>query len=178
MEAGVPVVPRGMYLGDGPWSSCGNRLQEVGYPAYAQGSWVEWWTQGCRFPSTTKTSLKKKVFRKGGAEAEAAFGNGEGISGKDDPQGAPWSNLQILGDSTSKSTILLNGICSSRRNQKGCRTRARPLPHRRAARRRFAIGPKNLVIVNYECCCVRFEVLMDMDDGKFYFIEVNPRVSG
>ena len=66
--------------------------------------------------------------------------------------------------------------CSvQRRNQKV--VERAPAPYLSEAQREelCELGRKICAHVNYECAGT-VEFLMDMDDGKFYFIEVNPRV--
>uniref|UniRef100_UPI003564AEBF pyruvate carboxylase n=1 Tax=Puniceibacterium confluentis TaxID=1958944 RepID=UPI003564AEBF len=84
--------------------------------------------------------------------------------------------VQILGDSHGHIYHLYERDCSvQRRNQKV--VERAPAPYLSEAQREeiCELGRKICAHVNYECAGT-VEFLMDMDTGKFYFIEVNPRV--
>ncbi|MFU8835520.1 MAG: pyruvate carboxylase, partial [Roseovarius sp.] len=84
--------------------------------------------------------------------------------------------VQILGDKHGHMYHLFERDCSvQRRNQKV--VERAPAPYLSEAQREelCQLGYKICKHVNYECAGT-VEFLMDMDTGKFYFIEVNPRV--
>jgi pyruvate carboxylase len=119
-------------------------------------------------------NLKEKVLE-GRREAEAAFGNGEGYLEKMILR-ARHVEVQILGDKDGNIYHLYERDCSvQRRNQKV--VERAPAPYLSEAQREelCELGRKICAHVNYECAGT-VEFLMDMDTGKFYFIEVNPRV--
>ena len=111
----------------------------------------------------------------GRREAEAAFGNGEGYLEKMIIR-ARHVEVQILGDKAGNIYHLYERDCSvQRRNQKV--VERAPAPYLSEAQREeiCELGRKICQHVNYECAGT-VEFLMDMETGKFYFIEVNPRV--
>ncbi|SFI53623.1 pyruvate carboxylase [Jannaschia pohangensis] len=171
IEAGVPVIPATEVLGD-DMKAIKKEAAEVGYPLMLKASWGGG-GRGMR-PIFSEDELEEKVLE-GRREAEAAFGNGEGYLEKM-IQRARHVEVQILGDSHGNIYHLYERDCSvQRRNQKV--VERAPAPYLSGTQREqiCALGKKICAHVNYECAGT-VEFLMDMDSGKFYFIEVNPRV--
>jgi pyruvate carboxylase len=171
VEAGVPVIPATEVLGD-DMDEIRREAAEVGYPLMLKASWGGG-GRGMR-PIETESELEDKV-REGRREAEAAFGNGEGYLEKMILR-ARHVEVQILGDSHGNMYHLYERDCSvQRRNQKV--VERAPAPYLSEAQREeiCELGYRICKHVNYECAGT-VEFLMDMDTGKFYFIEVNPRV--
>jgi pyruvate carboxylase len=171
MAAGVPVIPATEVLGD-DMAAIKAEAAAVGYPLMLKASWGGG-GRGMR-PIHAEDELEVKV-REGRREAEAAFGNGEGYLEKMILR-ARHVEVQILGDKHGQIYHLWERDCSvQRRNQKV--VERAPAPYLTEAQRAEVceMGRKICAHVNYECAGT-VEFLMDMDDGKFYFIEVNPRV--
>ncbi|MBT52942.1 MAG: pyruvate carboxylase [Mameliella sp.] len=171
IEAGVPVIPATEVLGD-DFDAIAKEADEVGYPLMLKASWGGG-GRGMR-PIESAKELKDKVLE-GRREAEAAFGNGEGYLEKMIIR-ARHVEVQILGDQQGNIYHLYERDCSvQRRNQKV--VERAPAPYLSEAQREeiCELGRKICAHVNYECAGT-VEFLMDMDTGKFYFIEVNPRV--
>ncbi len=171
MEAGVPVIPATEVLGE-DIALIKQQAGDVGYPLMLKASWGGG-GRGMR-PILNEEELEAKV-REGRREAEAAFGNGEGYLEKM-IQRARHVEVQILGDKAGTIYHLWERDCSvQRRNQKV--VERAPAPYLTDAQRAEVceMGRKICAHVNYECAGT-VEFLMDMDDEKFYFIEVNPRV--
>ena len=171
IQAGVPVIPATGVLGD-DWDAIAKEAGEIGYPLMLKASWGGG-GRGMR-PITGPDELKDKVLE-GRREAEAAFGNGEGYLEKMITR-ARHVEVQILGDSHGNIYHLYERDCSvQRRNQKV--VERAPAPYLSEAQREelCELGRKICSHVNYECAGT-VEFLMDMETGKFYFIEVNPRV--
>lgn len=171
VEAGVPVIPATEVLGD-DFDAILKEAGEVGYPLMLKASWGGG-GRGMR-PIDGPDELKEKVLE-GRREAEAAFGNGEGYLEKMIIR-ARHVEVQILGDKMGNIYHLYERDCSvQRRNQKV--VERAPAPYLSEAQREeiCELGRKICQHVNYECAGT-VEFLMDMDTGKFYFIEVNPRV--
>jgi pyruvate carboxylase len=125
-------------------------------------------------PVYNAEELEEKV-KEGRREAEAAFGNGEGYLEKMIVR-ARHVEVQILGDSHGNIYHLYERDCSvQRRNQKVVERAPAPYLSETQREEICALGKKICEHVNYECAGT-VEFLMDMDSGKFYFIEVNPRV--
>ncbi|MEM8537791.1 MAG: pyruvate carboxylase, partial [Pseudomonadota bacterium] len=171
IEAGVPVIPASDVLGD-DMDLIRSQATEIGYPMMLKASWGGG-GRGMR-PIEAEGELAEKVME-GRREAEAAFGNGEGYLEKM-IQRARHVEIQILGDKHGNMYHLFERDCSvQRRNQKV--VERAPAPYLNEAQRTeiCELGYKICKHVSYECAGT-VEFLMDMDSGKFYFIEVNPRV--
>lgn len=171
MAAGVPVIPATDVLGD-DFDAIRAQAAAVGYPLMLKASWGGG-GRGMR-PINNPDELADKV-REGRREAEAAFGNGEGYLEKMILR-ARHVEVQILGDKHGAIYHLFERDCTvQRRNQKV--VERAPAPYLTEAQRAEVcdLGRRICAHVGYECAGT-VEFLMDMDDGKFYFIEVNPRV--
>jgi pyruvate carboxylase len=84
--------------------------------------------------------------------------------------------VQILSDSHGEIYHLWERDCSvQRRNQKVVERAPAPYLSQEQREELCELGRRICAHVNYECAGT-VEFLMDMADGKFYFIEVNPRV--
>ncbi|SEQ30722.1 pyruvate carboxylase [Thalassovita taeanensis] len=171
IEAGVPVIPATEVLGD-DMEAIKAEAAAVGYPLMLKASWGGG-GRGMR-PIFSEAELAEKV-KEGRREAEAAFGNGEGYLERM-IQRARHVEVQILGDSHGEIYHLWERDCSvQRRNQKVVERAPAPYLSQEQREEICELGRKICAHVNYECAGT-VEFLMDMDDGKFYFIEVNPRV--
>ncbi|AJE47940.1 pyruvate carboxylase [Celeribacter indicus] len=171
IAAGVPVIPATEVLGN-DFDAIRKEAEEIGFPLMLKASWGGG-GRGMR-PIDTAEELEEKV-KEGRREAEAAFGNGEGYLEKMITR-ARHVEVQILGDSQGNIYHLYERDCSvQRRNQKV--VERAPAPYLSAAQREELcnLGKRICEHVNYECAGT-VEFLMDMETGKFYFIEVNPRV--
>ncbi|NEY91608.1 pyruvate carboxylase [Tabrizicola oligotrophica] len=171
IEAGVPVIPATEVLGD-DMAAIKKQAKEVGYPLMLKASWGGG-GRGMR-PILAEDELELKV-REGRREAEAAFGNGEGYLEKMITR-ARHVEVQILGDKAGNVWHLWERDCTvQRRNQKV--VERAPAPYLTEAQRAEVceMARKICAHVNYECAGT-VEFLMDMNEEKFYFIEVNPRV--
>ncbi|MFP7673637.1 pyruvate carboxylase [Marivita sp. S0852] len=171
IAAGVPVIPATEVLGD-DFKAIAKEADEIGYPLMLKASWGGG-GRGMR-PINGPDELREKVLE-GRREAEAAFGNGEGYLEKMILR-ARHVEVQILGDTQGNIYHLYERDCSvQRRNQKV--VERAPAPYLSEAQREeiCELGRKICAHVNYECAGT-VEFLMDMETGKFYFIEVNPRV--
>ena len=171
IEAGVPVVPATEVLGD-DMAAIKKEASDVGYPLMLKASWGGG-GRGMR-PIHSEDEVEEKVLE-GRREAEAAFGNGEGYLEKMIIR-ARHVEVQILGDSHGGMYHLFERDCSvQRRNQKVVERAPAPYLSEEQRVEICDLGRKICAHVNYECAGT-VEFLMDMDSGKFYFIEVNPRV--
>ncbi|WP_347267477.1 pyruvate carboxylase [Paracoccus sp. (in: a-proteobacteria)] len=171
IAAGVPVIPATEVLGD-DMDAIRAEAAAIGYPLMLKASWGGG-GRGMR-PIMSPEELPEKL-REGRREAEAAFGNGEGYLERMILR-ARHVEVQLLGDSHGGLYHLYERDCTvQRRNQKVVERAPAPYltPEQRAEvcdlalKIGRAVGYQNAGTV---------EFLMDMDDGRFYFIEVNPRV--
>ncbi len=171
IEAGVPVIPATEVLGD-DMDAIKAEAAEIGFPLMLKASWGGG-GRGMR-PIENVEELPEKVLE-GRREAEAAFGNGEGYLEKMIIR-ARHVEVQILGDTYGNIYHLYERDCSvQRRNQKVVERAPAPYLTEEQRTEICELGRKICAHVNYECAGT-VEFLMDMDTGKFYFIEVNPRV--
>ncbi len=171
MEAGVPVIPATEVLGD-DMKAIAKEAREIGFPFMLKASWGGG-GRGMR-PIYDESELEEKILE-GRREAEAAFGNGEGYLEKMILK-ARHVEVQILGDKHGEIYHLYERDCSvQRRNQKVVERAPAPYLTEEQRIEICDLGRKICAHVNYECAGT-VEFLMDMADGKFYFIEVNPRV--
>jgi pyruvate carboxylase len=171
IEAGVPVIPATEVLGD-DMALIKRQAAEVGYPLMLKASWGGG-GRGMR-PILNEAELEAKV-REGRREAEAAFGNGEGFLEKMILR-ARHVEVQILGDKQGNCWHLWERDCTvQRRNQKVVERAPAPYLTQEQREAVCEMARKICAHVEYECAGT-VEFLMDMDDEKFYFIEVNPRV--
>ncbi|MCR9068755.1 MAG: pyruvate carboxylase [Rhodobacteraceae bacterium] len=171
IEAGVPVIPATDVLGE-DMDAIRKQADEIGYPLMLKASWGGG-GRGMR-PIFGPDELEEKVLE-GRREAEAAFGNGEGYLEKMILR-ARHVEVQILGDQHGSIYHLYERDCSvQRRNQKVVERAPAPYLSETQREEICLLGKKICEHVNYECAGT-VEFLMDMETGKFYFIEVNPRV--
>jgi pyruvate carboxylase len=171
IEAGVPVIPATEVLGE-DMNDIRAMADAVGYPLMLKASWGGG-GRGMR-PIMGADEVETKV-REGRREAEAAFGNGEGYLEKM-IQRARHVEVQVLGDQHGGLYHLYERDCTvQRRNQKV--VERAPAPYLTEAQRAeiCELGLKIARHVGYQNAGT-IEFLMDMDDEKFYFIEVNPRI--
>ena len=171
IQAGVPVIPATEVLGN-DFAAIKAEAEQIGYPLMLKASWGGG-GRGMR-PILGPDELEAKVLE-GRREAEAAFGNGEGYLEKM-IQRARHVEVQILGDKHGQIYHLYERDCTvQRRNQKVVERAPAPYLTDEQRAEICELGRKICAHVNYECAGT-VEFLMDMDSGKFYFIEVNPRV--
>ncbi len=171
IAADVPVIPATEVLGD-DMDAIREEAAEVGYPLMLKASWGGG-GRGMR-PILSEDELEEKVLE-GRREAEAAFGNGEGYLEKMIIR-ARHVEVQILGDKHGEIYHLYERDCSvQRRNQKVVERAPAPYLTDEQRAEICELGRRICAHVNYECAGT-VEFLMDMNTGKFYFIEVNPRV--
>ncbi|WFE74201.1 pyruvate carboxylase [Roseinatronobacter sp. S2] len=171
IEAGVPVIPATEVLDD-DMDKIRAMADEVGYPLMLKASHGG---GGRGMRAVNGPEELEAMVREGRREAEAAFGNGEGYLEKM-IQRARHVEVQLLGDTHGNLYHLYERDCTvQRRNQKV--VERAPAPYLSAEQRAeiCELGLKIGRAVGYQNAGT-VEFLMDMDEGKFYFIEVNPRV--
>lgn len=189
VSVGVPVVPATEPLPD-DMAEVARMAAEVGYPVMLKASWGGG-GRGMRVirsevprddqrgipprsPRYTEADLAKEV-TEAKREAKAAFGKDEVYLEKL-VERARHVESQILGDTHGKVVHLFERDCSiQRRNQKV--VERAPAPYLSEAQRQ-ELAEYSLKIAratNY-IGAGTVEYLMDAETGRFYFIEVNPRI--
>ena len=171
ISVGVPVMPA-----TGPLPRDEAEIKrlaaEIGYPVMLKASWGGG-GRGMR-PIEGEESLLDSVAT-ARREAKAAFGNDEVYLEKL-VRYARHVEVQLLGDAHGNLVHLFERDCTIQRRHQKVIERA-PAPYMDDASREalynaaLAIGRAT----NY-CNAGTVEFLLDRDTGKFYFIEVNPRV--
>ncbi|CAN7529556.1 pyruvate carboxylase [Neorhizobium sp. LjRoot104] len=171
ISVGVPVVPATEPLPD-DMAEVARMAEEIGYPVMLKASWGGG-GRGMRAIRDPKDLAKEVVEAK--REAMAAFGKDEVYLEKL-VERARHVESQILGDTHGNVVHLFERDCSiQRRNQKV--VERAPAPYLSEAQRQelAAYSLKIAAATNYVGAGT-VEYLMDADTGKFYFIEVNPRI--
>ncbi|MDL2403166.1 pyruvate carboxylase [Rhizobium mayense] len=171
ISVGVPVVPATEPLPD-DMKEVARMAEEIGYPVMLKASWGGG-GRGMR-AIRSEADLAKEV-TEAKREAKAAFGKDEVYLEKL-VERARHVESQILGDTHGNVVHLFERDCSvQRRNQKV--VERAPAPYLTEAQRQelAAYSLKIAGATNYVGAGT-VEYLMDADTGKFYFIEVNPRI--
>ncbi|HEY1077221.1 MAG TPA: biotin carboxylase N-terminal domain-containing protein, partial [Fontimonas sp.] len=171
VAAGVPVMPATVPLPK-DMDEVRRMAGEVGYPLMLKASWGGG-GRGMRVIETeADLATQVDVARR---EALSAFGNDEVYLEKLVRQ-ARHVEVQILGDTHGQLVHLFERDCSvQRRNQKV--VERAPAPYL-SDEQRAGLCEAALKLgraVNYSHAGT-VEFLMDADTGKYYFIEVNPRI--
>jgi pyruvate carboxylase len=171
ISIGVPVVPATDPLPD-DMAIVAKMAEEIGYPIMLKASWGGG-GRGMRAIRDPNDLAREVVEAK--REAMAAFGKDEVYLEKL-VERARHVESQILGDTHGNAVHLFERDCSiQRRNQKV--VERAPAPYLTEAQR-AELADYSLRIAratNY-IGAGTVEYLMDADTGKFYFIEVNPRI--
>ncbi|MCZ4282131.1 pyruvate carboxylase [Kiloniella laminariae] len=171
IQAGAPVMPATEAL---PYDDAEitHLAAKVGYPVITKASWGGG-GRGMRVIENEEELLEQVDAAR--RESMAAFGNDE-IYLEKLVRRARHVEVQIIGDSHGNVVHLFERDCSvQRRNQKV--VERAPAPYLTETQRN-AFCQAALAIArtaNYVNAGT-VEFLMDMDDDRFYFIEVNPRV--
>jgi pyruvate carboxylase len=171
IEVGVPVVPATNPLPD-DMEAVKKLATDIGYPVMLKASWGGG-GRGMR-AIRSEADLAREVME-GKREARAAFGKDEVYLEKL-VERARHVEVQVLGDTHGNVVHLFERDCSiQRRNQKV--VERAPAPYLDMTQREELCGYA-LKIANETkyIGAGTVEFLMDVATGKFYFIEVNPRI--
>ncbi|MBP2562667.1 pyruvate carboxylase [Neorhizobium galegae] len=171
ISVGVPVVPATEPLPDDT-AEVAKMAEEIGYPVMLKASWGGG-GRGMRAIRDPKDLAKEVTEAK--REAMAAFGKDEVYLEKL-VERARHVESQILGDAHGNVVHLFERDCSiQRRNQKVVERAPAPYLSEEQRAELAAYSLKIAAATNYVGAGT-VEYLMDADTGKFYFIEVNPRI--
>jgi pyruvate carboxylase len=171
ISVGVPVVPATNPLPDDE-AEIHRLAAEIGYPVMLKASWGGG-GRGMRAIRDPKDLLREVT--EGKREAMAAFGKDEVYLEKL-VERARHVESQVLGDTHGNVVHLFERDCSiQRRNQKV--VERAPAPYlNEAQRQELADYSLRIAKATNYIGAGTVEYLMDADTGKFYFIEVNPRI--
>ncbi|TGT78650.1 pyruvate carboxylase [bacterium M00.F.Ca.ET.159.01.1.1] len=171
IEVGVPVVPATDPLPD-DMEEVKKLAAQIGYPVMLKASWGGG-GRGMR-AIRAEADLAREVME-GKREAKAAFGKDEVYLEKLIER-ARHVEVQVLGDTHGNAVHLFERDCSiQRRNQKV--VERAPAPYLSEELRQELCG--YALKIARETSYIgagTVEFLQDADTGKFYFIEVNPRI--
>ncbi|EJF89145.1 pyruvate carboxylase [Bartonella tamiae] len=171
VEVGVPVVPASDPLPD-DLNSVKKSADAIGYPLMLKASWGGG-GRGMRVIRSAEDIEREVTEAK--REAKAAFGKDEVYLEKL-VERARHVELQILGDTHGNIVHLFERDCSiQRRNQKVVERAPAPYLNNEQRQELANYGLKIAKATQY-IGAGTVEFLMDVDTGKFYFIEVNPRI--
>ncbi|MGQ3671531.1 pyruvate carboxylase [Xanthobacter sp. TB0136] len=171
ISVGVPVMPATDPLPDDP-DEVRRLAAEIGYPVMLKASWGGG-GRGMR-PITAESQLLDAVAT-ARREAAAAFGKDEVYLEKL-VQRARHVEVQVLGDTHGNLVHLYERDCTIQRRHQKVVERA-PAPYLDdAAREGLAEAALRIARASNYVGAGTVEFLMDADTGKFYFIEVNPRI--
>src|SRR5690348_14004133 len=170
-EAGVPVMPATPPL-PASLDECLRHAHQIGYPVMLKASWGGG-GRGMRVvESDEQLAELLPVARR---EAKAAFGNDEVYLEKL-VRRARHVEVQILGDAHGGLVHLYERDCTvQRRNQKVVE-RAPAVFLSEAQRKELCAAALAIGRAANYLNAGTVEFLQDADTGKFYFIEVNPRI--
>ncbi|MEP9372787.1 pyruvate carboxylase [Mesorhizobium sp. KR1-2] len=171
IEVGVPVVPATDPLPD-DIDEVKKLAAKIGYPVMLKASWGGG-GRGMR-AIRSEADLAREVME-GKREAKAAFGKDEVYLEKLIER-ARHVEVQVLGDTHGNAVHLFERDCSiQRRNQKV--VERAPAPYLSDALRQELCGyALKLAKETSYIGAGTVEFLQDANTGKFYFIEVNPRI--
>ncbi|MBE1204718.1 pyruvate carboxylase [Aminobacter carboxidus] len=171
IEVGVPVIPATDPLPD-DMEEVKKLAAQVGYPVMLKASWGGG-GRGMR-AIRSEADLAREV-TEGKREAKAAFGKDEVYLEKLIER-ARHVEVQVLGDTHGNAVHLFERDCSiQRRNQKV--VERAPAPYLSEELRQELCGyALKLARDTAYIGAGTVEFLQDADTGKFYFIEVNPRI--
>jgi pyruvate carboxylase len=171
IAAGVPVVPATGALPD-DIEGAKEMALEVGYPLMLKASWGGG-GRGMRVIETEADLAPMMELAK--REALAAFGNDEVYLEKL-VRRARHVEVQVMGDQHGNLVHLFERDCSvQRRNQKV--VERAPAPYMdEATRQELCASALRLARAANYTHAGTVEYLYDVDSGKYYFIEVNPRI--
>jgi pyruvate carboxylase len=171
IEVGVPVVPATEPLPD-DIEAVKKMAAEIGYPVMLKASWGGG-GRGMR-AIRAEADLAREV-TEAKREAKAAFGKDEVYLEKL-VERARHVEVQVLGDTHGNTVHLFERDCSiQRRNQKV--VERAPAPYLDDAQRAELCGyALKIADATDYVGAGTVEFLQDADTGKFYFIEVNPRI--
>ncbi|MBS7701384.1 MULTISPECIES: pyruvate carboxylase [unclassified Chelatococcus] len=171
ISVGVPVVPATDPLPD-DMAVVAQMAETIGYPVMLKASWGGG-GPGMRVIRAAADLAREVTEAK--REAKAAFGKDEVYLEKL-VERARHVESQILGDTHGNAVHLFERDCSiQRRNQKV--VERAPAPYLTDAQRaELADYSLRIARASNYVGAGTVEYLMDVDTGRFYFIEVNPRI--
>jgi pyruvate carboxylase len=171
VAAGVPVMPATDPLPDDPgsWAAA---AKAIGYPLMLKASWGGG-GRGMRVIRQEADLIRDVTEAR--REAKAAFGKDEVFLEKLIER-ARHIEVQILGDTHGNCVHLFERDCTIQRRHQKMVERA-PAPYLSPdERHELCAHALNIAAAADYVCAGTVEFLQDTETGRFYFIEVNPRI--
>ena len=171
IRIGVPVVPATDPLPD-DMEEVGRLADKIGYPVMLKASWGG---GGRGMRAIRKAEDLAREVTEAKREAKAAFGKDEVYLEKL-VERARHVEVQVLGDTHGNAVHLFERDCSiQRRNQKVVERAPAPYLGQDLREELCGYALRIAEATNY-IGAGTVEFLQDADTGRFYFIEVNPRI--
>ena len=171
VAAGVPVMPATAPLPE-DLSACARLAAEVGYPVMLKASWGG----GGRGMRVVESAAQlAELLPLARREAQAAFGNDEVYLEKLVCH-ARHVEVQVLGDEHGTLVHLYERDCTAQRRNQKVVERAPAVFLDEAQRAGLCAAALKIARAADYRNAGTVEFLQDADSGRFYFIEVNPRI--
>ena len=171
VAAGVPVMPATAPLPE-DLSACARLAAEVGYPVMLKASWGG----GGRGMRVVESAAQlAELLPLARREAQAAFGNDEVYLEKL-VRHARHVEVQVLGDEHGTLVHLYERDCTAQRRNQKVVERAPAVFLDEAQRAGLCAAALKIARAAGYRNAGTVEFLQDADSGRFYFIEVNPRI--
>ena len=172
IDCGVPVMTGSEKLNS--YEEVMKVVNQIGFPIMIKAA-AGGGGRGMKIVTEKDRDQVKKVFEEATAEAEAAFGDGSLYVEKYIPN-ARHIEVQVLGDSHGNIVHLGERDCSTqRRHQKLIEEAGAPLITDELRREIHSAAVKLAKNIGYESAGT-VEFILDQDEGKFYFLEMNTRI--
>ena len=170
-SVGVPVMPATPALPSDP-EACARLARDIGYPLMLKASWGG----GGRGTRVIESEAAlRELLPLSRREALAAFGNDEVYLEKL-VRRARHVEVQILGDSHGGLVHVFERDCTVQRRHQKVVERAPAVFLEEGTRRELCAAALAIGRAVQYVNAGTVEFLQDADSGKFYFIEVNPRI--
>ena len=171
-ECGVPIMSGSEKLNS--YEEVMNVVNQIGFPIMIKAA-AGGGGRGMKIVTEKEKDQVKKVFEEATAEAKAAFGDGS-LYVEKYIANARHIEVQVLGDSHGHVVHLGERDCSTqRRHQKLIEEAGAPLIPDRLRQEIHSAAVKLAKNISYESAGT-VEFILDQDEGKFYFLEMNTRI--
>jgi acetyl-CoA carboxylase biotin carboxylase subunit len=171
-ECGVPIMSGSEKLNS--YEEVMNVVNQIGFPIMIKAA-AGGGGRGMKIVTEKEKDQVKKVFEEATAEAKAAFGDGS-LYVEKYIANARHIEVQVLGDSHGHVVHLGERDCSTqRRHQKLIEEAGAPLIPDGLRQEIHSAAVKLAKNISYESAGT-VEFILDQDEGKFYFLEMNTRI--
>ena len=171
-KCGVPVLPGSERVNS--WDDVQEVIDRIGYPILIKAA-AGGGGRGMKTVTAAERDQVRKIFEQASAEARAAFGDNT-LYVEKYIENARHIEVQVLGDGNGSVIHLGERDCSTqRRHQKLIEEAGAPCISE-SLRREFHEAAVRLAgEISYRSAGT-VEFILDQDEGKFYFLEMNTRI--